>query len=63
MPVEHDAAEAFLDEEYETDGFLYGKVARSWKAYKVMCEIGVLDKGREILEESDLTPRQITLTY
>jgi hypothetical protein len=32
LPVEHNAVEAFSDEEYETDGFSYGKVARNRKA-------------------------------
>ena len=27
LPVERDAVEALLDEEYETDGFSYGKAA------------------------------------
>src|SRR5437763_12657624 len=33
LPVESDAVEALLDEEYETDGFSYGKAAGDRNAY------------------------------
>src|SRR5947209_5086001 len=33
LPIERNAVEALLDEEYETDGFSYGKAARDSNAY------------------------------
>ncbi|KAK6363515.1 hypothetical protein TWF730_000947 [Orbilia blumenaviensis] len=35
LPVERDAVEAFLDEEYETDGFSYGKAPGDCNAYTI----------------------------
>jgi nucleoside phosphorylase len=33
LPIERDAVEALLDDEYETDGFSYGKAGRDKNAY------------------------------
>ncbi|KIX09329.1 uncharacterized protein Z518_00408 [Rhinocladiella mackenziei CBS 650.93] len=33
LPVERNAVEALLDEEYETDGFSYGEAAGDWNIY------------------------------